>query len=194
MTTTTPGSTEPTPRFGLRTDELSCVLDDPRFDRATRLLRLQGWRGDDLDAAVDAGPAHRLAPTTCAAVALIGAGTGSVPLLLMAAATAVIGVFAPNHPIELVHNFVARRVGRTPIPANRAGKRLSCFLGSFFLGGAALAFALDLMLVGRILAGAMGGLAIFVALSNICVTSVVYILVWGADGASARRLFPLGRS
>ena len=85
---------------------LADVVTDTRFDRSTNLARLQGWRGTDLTAAVNTKPlGHRLAPAICGVGALAVAVTGSTVLLLALLATAVVGVFAPNHPAESVYNF-----------------------------------------------------------------------------------------
>lgn len=98
MTSTTESETDRS-LFACRLDEVTGILSDPRYARSTRVLRLQGWRGTDLDAALLVGPnTHRLAPGLCASLALIGAVTGSVPLLAATTMSAVVGVFAPNHP------------------------------------------------------------------------------------------------
>ncbi len=176
-------------RFGLRTSEVSGVLRDHRFDRSSRLIRLQGWRGRQIAEAAAAGWAHRLAPGLCSVLALAGAVTGSVTLLVFTMATAVVGVFASNHPAEIAYNAWARRSGGAPIPANRAAKRLACALGTIFLGSAALAFAADMVVAGRFLAGSMGLVAGFVAVTTICIPSLIFTLVWGSQRATSRRLF-----
>ena len=100
--------------------ELNGILRDDRFDRPSRLLRLQGWRGPTVEEAIAAGSAHRLAPGFCAVGATAIAFTGSWPLALALMATAVTGIFARNHPIESIYNRLAPSIGRTPLPRNRA--------------------------------------------------------------------------
>jgi len=105
----------------------------------------------------------------------------------------VIGVFARNHPIELGYNRVASRVGMIPIPANRAGKRLGCAIGTLMLGACGIAFFVDQPTLARVLAIAMGCVAAFVALTNLCVPSIIFTLLWGSDLATAPSLVAAAR-
>jgi hypothetical protein len=165
--------------------DLKSVLTDPEFDRQTRLLRLQGWRGDDLGAAVRAGSyAHRIAPGFCAALAWVVAFTGSLPIALVTLVSAIIGVFAANHPLESAYNAIARRRRGNPIPPARAGKRLGCFMGTIFFGAASVAFMLDYVTAGQIIAGIMAALATVVAVTNVCIPSIVLTLTFGKAGAA----------
>lgn len=172
---------------GLR--RATAILGDERFDRPTRLLRLQGWRGDGLATAVAAGPAHRLAPGFCAVGATGVAAIGSSVLALALGLTAVIGIFAPNHPVETAYNGVARRFGRPEVPPNRAAKRLACLLGTLFLGTSAFALELGATVTGQIIAGAFAAVAWFVTLTNLCVPSVIFVSVFGEERSTRRRLF-----
>lgn len=183
-------SPAPVSRFG----ELTTLLTDNRHDRSTRLLRLQGWRGIDLDAAHRSGAAARLGPVFCAAGSLAVAATASVPVLAVLWLTAVIGTFAANHPVETGYNLVAGRIGRHPLPRNRAAKRLACLLGVLFLGASLLAFSAGSPAAGRIIAGVMGAVAAFVAVTGICVPSVVFTLLWGTRRAMAPSLVAAARS
>ena len=160
--------------------DLKSVLSDPGFDRPARLLRLQGWRGDDLEAAVRAGSyAHRIAPATCAALAWVVAFSGSLPIALITLLSAIIGVFAANHPLESAYNVIARRRGGNPIPPNRAGKRLGCLMGTIFFGAASVAFMLDYVTAGRIIVGIMAAVATVVAVTNVCIPSIILTLTFG---------------
>jgi len=163
---------------------LKSLLTDPKYDRATRLLRLQGWRGDDLDAAIQAGSiGQRIGPATCAVLAWVVAFTGSVPIAVIALVSAVIGVLAPNHPAESTYNMITRRFGGTPIPPNRAAKRLGCFIGTIFFTAASTALVLDYATAGQIIAGVLAGVATFVAVTNVCIPSMIYTLVFGVRRA-----------
>jgi hypothetical protein len=160
--------------------DLKSVLTDPEFDRQSRLLRLQGWRGSDLEAAVRAGSyAHRIAPGSCAALAWVVAFTGSLPIALVTLLSAIIGVFAANHPLESAYNVIARRRGGSPIPPARAGKRLGCFMGTIFFGAASVAFVLDYVAAGRIIVGIMAAVATVVAVTNVCIPSIILTLTFG---------------
>ena len=100
----------------------------------------------------------------------------------------MIGVFAPNHPAEMVANALAERRGVSALPANRAAKRLGCAMGVVFLGGAAMAFAAGNVVPGTVLAGAMGVTATFVAVTGICVPSLIFTVLWGEARAQAPTL------
>jgi hypothetical protein len=171
-----------------RLSELTELLTDPETERPTRLLRLQGWRGDDLACALDSGNATRLGPASCAVMAFGVAVTGSVPLAVIAGATALIGAFASNHPFEMAYNAVARRTGRTPVPANRAAKRLGCAIGTLMLAVSAVALATGATALGVGVAAFLGALAAFVAASNICVPSIMFTLLFGERKATAATL------
>lgn len=184
MTTTTNTHPDRSPRSNFH--QLTDVLSGP--DRTTRLLRLQGWRGCDVDTARDSGLGAHVGPGACAVGSLAVAATGSVPLLAIFWATSVVGVFAANHPVEVVYNWIARRVGATALPRNRAGKRLGCAIGTVFLGASLIAFAVGAPTAGRIIAGVMGSVAAFVAATGICIPSIMFTLAWGSQRATAPSL------
>jgi len=169
-------------------DQLRDVLTDRRFGRTQRLLRLQGWRGAELAAATRAGAATHLGPAMCASLAWIVAVTGSLPLAVFTFVTSIVGVFAANHPFEALYNAVARRSGRGPIPRNRAGKRLACAIGTLFFGATSLAFVADQVLLGQVIVGSMALVATFVAVTGICVPSIMFTLAFGANKATAPSL------
>lgn len=171
---------------------LKKVLTDPGHDRSTNLLQLQGWRGDKLDeSARTAAFAHKLAPAACGILSLIAAVTGSMALVLATLATALIGVVARNHPFESVYNAIARRTGRQAMPANRAAKRWGCAVGSALLGGAVIAWSVGLGILGTVLLIALGSLATFVAVTGVCVPSMMFVLLFGAERSTRRCLINL---
>ena len=168
--------------------QLRALLADDRFDRSARLLRLQGWRGTELTCAIGAGHAHRLAPGFCAVGAATVAVAGWAWLAAVLALSALVGVFARNHPVEAVYNLGASRLGRSTIPRNKAAKRLGCAVGVLFLGGSTAALALGEAGIGRGLAGVFAAVAAFVTLTNICVPSLLFTAIWGSHRATADRL------
>ena len=174
--------------------QLKSVLSDPRFDRPTRLLRLQGWRGSELARARAAGNAHRVGPATCSALAVGVAITGSATLAVVGVVTALAGAFGRNHPAELVYNWIARRTSGAPIPSNRAAKRLACAIGSLFFTGAAVSFATGYSTAGRVLALTLGAVAAFVTISSVCVPSIIFTLLWGEQKATAPSLLTRTRA
>lgn len=187
---TTRHLTAPAPDTGGRLHALTALVSDPTMDPATKRARLQGWRGADLERAVAAGGAQRLGPAVCGSLALVAAVTGSTLVLLVTLATAAVGVVAANHPVETLYNRIAARRARPQLPANRAAKRLGCALGTTFLGGAWIAAAVGSTALSTVLLVQLGGLALFVAATGICVPSIVFTLLFGADAGTRRHLVP----
>lgn len=182
---TTPDAVPPDSRISA----LRALITDAHCDVPDRLIRLQGWRGDDAAQARHVGAALRLAPAVCSVLAFTVAVTGSLPVVVAALASAVVGVFAANHPVETVYNAVARATGRTAIPTNRASKRLGCLIGTVFFTAVGVGLAAGNHAVATALAAIMGSVAAFVALTNICVPSILFILLRGVHRATARSLF-----
>ena len=170
-------------------DDLRSILSDSDFNRDMRLTRLQGFRGPEADRALRAGIGGRLAPALCGAGAILAVVLASPLLLAILALTAVIGTFAANHPIETAYNVFARRRG-TEVPPNRAGRRLGCFMGAIFLGGATFAYTVGAPVVGAVLGLSLGVLAVFVAATNICVPSIILTLFRGSNQTKLLALFP----
>jgi hypothetical protein len=169
-------------------DDLRAVLGDTSLSRTERLTRLQGWRGEDAERAERAVVAQRIGPATCAVGALLGAVLQSPPLLGVLAATALVGALAPNHPFEMLYNRRATRRGGTALPPNRAAKRLGCAIGVVFLGGAAVAYAAGAAPLGLVLALVLASTAAFVAITGMCVPSMIFTILWGSERACAPNL------
>ena len=170
--------------------DLSTILTDSDYERDMRLVRLQGFRGDDAELALQSTIGGRLGPAVCGAGAILGVLLASPLLLGLLALASLIGVFAANHPVEVGYNALARRRGSAQVPSNTAGRRLGCFIGMLFLGGAAVAYAFDAIVLGAVLGLSIGFLALFVAITNICVPSIVFTLLRGVERTQIRSFFP----
>jgi hypothetical protein len=184
-TSAEPEATVPESRFAA----VHGILTDRQYDLPDRLIRLQGWRHDDAAAARRAGAALRLAPATCAALGFIVAFTGSWSLAVAALASALVGVFAANHPVETAYNAFACRTGRAMIPANRAAKRLGCMVGTTFFAAITVALVTGHETTATTLAVVMGSVAAAVAITNVCLPSIIFVLVRGSHRATARSMF-----
>ena len=169
-------------------NELQAILTDPDHDWLTRRQRLRGWRGADLDAAVAAHVGTRIGPATCAFGALVGAGIASPVLLGALAVLSAIGIIAPRHPVETVFAAVSRRRGWPVAPPNRAATRSGCVMGTVCLTVATVTIAAGAAGIGRAVAAGLGGLAAFVAATGICVPSMGFTLVFGAERATCPTL------
>lgn len=172
--------------------DMKWVLRDDGSSHRTRLLRMQGWRGAELDQATAAGNAVRLAPGFCAAGAAAIVLSGSSILALILMATAVVGTGARNHPVESIYNWVAPAIGREPLPRNRASKRFGCLIGGALLATCALSIAYGSPAVGLGFAGALAVVAGFVSITNFCVPSAVFILLFGSERSTDCSLINMG--
>jgi len=181
-------------RGRLMTHDVIALLGDTTLTWTERRTRLKGWRGPEASQADAAVGAQRLAPALCAVGATAGALTGSPLVLAAFAATALAGALAANHPFESLYNRWATSRGRQQLPANRAANRSGCVIGAAFLGGAAIAFALGATTLGLVLALVLGGTAAFVAVTGICVPSLIFTTIWGTDRATAPTLAAAART
>ncbi|HEX4906926.1 MAG TPA: DUF4395 family protein [Acidimicrobiales bacterium] len=175
-------------------NELTTLLRDPDSTWTERRTRLQGWRGDDACRADAAAGGQRVGPAACAIGAFAGVALASPVVLGVVAATAVVGAVAPNHPFEMVYNAWASSRGRATLPPNRAAKRLGCAMGVAFLGGAAVAYAVGATTLGLVLALVLGVTATFVAATGVCVPSMLFTVLWGAERGAAPGLLSARRS
>jgi hypothetical protein len=164
------------------------LLTDPHFDRNRRLLRLQGQRGQALEQAVAAGWAMRLGPAQCALLGAVALLVAESWLYLVLAVTSSLGVMTRHHPVEWVYVWWAPRHGRTPPPPNRAPRRFACLLGAITFLVAATGLAVDLPLIFWAAGGFLVVLPTVVATTNVCVPSLFFTLLVGADRATASSL------
>lgn len=137
----------------------------------------------DAERADRAAAAQRLAPAMCAAGAAGGAVTESPLVLAAFAVTAFVGAVGPHHPFESVYNRWAGRRRRPTLPPNRAAKKLGCAIGAGLLAGAAGAYIVGAATLGFVLAAVLGATATFVALTAICIPSMIFTAVWGVERA-----------
>jgi hypothetical protein len=169
-------------------DDVRQILTDPAFSKTQRLLRLQGLRGADLTQGEAAGWAVRLGPAQCAVFGLGALLLASAPLYLVLAVPALIGGFAPNHPLERGYSWWARRTGRVPLPANRAARRSACLAGGVFFLAAAWGLAIGPAHLFWVAGISMVLVPGFVTLTNLCAPSLVFTLLFGAERASSASL------
>lgn len=174
--------------------EVTEILGDHSHDRETNLLRLQGWRDGELDQAAASGAIVRLGPAVCAVGTFIGVAIQSPALLGLVALTALIGLIAPNHPVEMLANAVTSRRGGTPQPPNKAGRRFGCLVGAILAGGSAFAYTVAAPAWGAGLGLTLAVIATFVATTNICVPSIIVTTFGGSAHCARSSLFTTGRT
>ncbi len=173
-------SHHPPGRWGPLTDSSLCW---PR-----RLIALQGWRGDDIDRVLRAGPAVRFAPAMCAAGSLAVVATRSRVLVAALAAAAAVGAVTGRHPIESLHRAWAVRRGRPALPRARAGRRFACALAGTWLVTVGVADATGHRWWATGLSLALSAAATVFTTTGVCLPSLLLTAVGGADRATAPTL------
>jgi hypothetical protein len=170
-------------------NDVQQLLTDPAFDRTRRLLRLQGQRGPMLEKAVASGWAMRLGPGQCAFFGTLAIAFGQPRAYVLLAALSSIGVLTSHHPVEWLYVWWARRHGRPSPPPNRAPRRFACLLGAgcFLVAGLALSTGTGWIFWPTALT--LVALPTFVATTNVCLPSVLFTLVVGADRATCPSLW-----
>lgn len=172
----------------MHTHEVRALLSDPRFDPNRRLLRLQGQRDAHLEQAVDTGWAMRLGPAQCAVFGAVALVLAEPDVYLVLAVASVVGVVTSHHPVEWLYVGWARRRGLTPPPANRAPRRFACLVGAACFLLAAIGLVSGSALAFWSAAGLLVALPAFVAATNICVPSLVFTVLLGAERATCPSL------
>lgn len=125
----------------------------------------------------------RFSPALCTTGVAIATALASWPLVLVMMATAVLGAVTPRHPFDWVYNYGVRHLlDKPPIPRNAAPRRFSCAVGAVWLAITAGSFFLGWNVVGYILGAGMTGMAAFVAVTHICLPSLVYIRLFDRVG------------
>ena len=146
-------------------------------------LEAQGVVGVGDRALADIQAGLRFTPALCATGVVVGTAFASPMILLFMAGTAAIGAAFPRHPFDLVYNHGVRHLlGRPAVPRNAAPRRFSCGVGAVWLMLTTAAFLLDWDLLGYVLGSGMAVMAGFVAVTHICLPSLVYTRVFERVG------------
>jgi hypothetical protein len=170
------------------TDDVRQLLTDPGFDRNRRLLRIQGQRGVQLERAVAAGRTMRLGPAQCAISSAAAMVLLEPSVYLALGMASAVGVVTAHHPVEWLYVWWAGRHRRPTPPANRAPRRFACLLGAVCFLIAAVALAAGAGWIFWPTALTLVALPTFVAATNLCVPSLLFTLVVGAERATCDSL------
>jgi hypothetical protein len=123
----------------------------------------------------------RFAPALCFAGIALGVAFASPVLLLAMAATAFVGGFlTPKHPFDYVYNIAFRPLlGGPSVPVSPPPRRFACQLATPWIAAIAVAFLADLAMVAWALAVPLLVVAATVAITNWCLPSLMYGLLYG---------------
>jgi hypothetical protein len=142
-----------------------------------------GFVGYDDATLAEVGPWLRLAPGLCAAWAAVGTALAS-PLVLWALVPfAALGALLPNHPFDVLYNHGLRHLLRTrPLPRYRAPRRFACAVATVWLALTGLAIFAGATTVGYVLGAAFVLAALVPTLTDFCIPSFFYGLLFGRRG------------
>jgi rhodanese-related sulfurtransferase len=150
-------------------------LGDSRLENARSRLEVQGYVGVGERTLADIQFGLRFSPALCAAGVALGTVLASPAILLAMMVTAIVGAATPRHPFDWLYNYGVRRLLSKPaIPRNAAPRRFSCGVASVWLLGTAVAFTAGWTIPGYVLGASMAGMAAFVAVTHICLPSLIY--------------------
>jgi len=109
---------------------------------------------------------------------------GLAPRPLGASALRCLGAFLPNHPFDVVYNHGLRHLlGTRPLPRSRAPRRFACAVATVWLTPTGLAFFAGATTVGYVLGAAFVLAALVPTLTDFCIPSFFYGLLFGKRGA-----------
>ena len=145
------------------------------MNTARTRLEAQGYVGVGERTLADIQFGLRFSPALCAAGVAAGTALASPLILAAMMATAIVGASTPRHPFDWLYNYGVRHaLGKPAIPRNAAPRRFSCAVASVWLVGTIGAFLAGWDVAGYILGAGMAGMAAFVAVTHICLPSLVY--------------------
>ncbi len=145
------------------------------MDSARSRLEVHGYVGVGERTLADIQFGLRFSPALCAIGVAAGTALASPVILLAMMLTAILGSATPRHPFDLVYNYGVRHLlGKPAIPRNAAPRRFSCGVAAVWLLPTTGAFMAGWAIPGYILGAAMAGMAAFVAVTHICLPSLVY--------------------
>ena len=129
-------------------------------------------------------PWTRVPYFVCAITTGIGTALAYPTLLLAVMPLAFFGAVLPYNPLDYLYNYGIRRfTGTGKIPRQGNPRRFACGLAAAWLIATAFAFQAGYAPVGYVLGGSLAAIAGLVAITNICIPSTVYALVFGGPAA-----------
>jgi rhodanese-related sulfurtransferase len=144
-------------------------------DAVRRRLETQGCVGVGDRALAEIQAGLRFTPALCAAGVAVGTVLASPIILAAIMVTAAIGAASPRHPFDVLYNHAVRRLVNKPaVPRNAPPRRFSCGVAAVWLAGTAAAFPGGWNPIGYVLGAGLAGMAAFVAVTHICLPSLVY--------------------
>jgi hypothetical protein len=147
-------------------------------------LEAQGFRGLDDATLAEVGPWLRWSPVLCTFVMILGVSLQSAVTLWLLAGIALLGVFLPFHPFDLLYNYGVRYLtGTRPFPQNGPQRKFACGLASAWLVATGWAFHAGMNTIGYALGISLIAVAALVSATNICIPSMIYNAMFSRRGS-----------
>jgi hypothetical protein len=148
-----------------------------RLLSATRLNRLHAQGYCDISAAALSALAfgNRFAYIVCVTITAVGVATANIPVLIVMAAIAFLGVVLPNHPFDYVYNHALRGVLKKPkLPTRSRQLKFTCAMATLWLIATILLFNADLTVAGYVLGGLLVAVAFTVSTTDSCIPLMIH--------------------
>ncbi len=154
----------------------NCLISPSRRKK----LEAQGFTGysDEELAARTFG--FRFSTGLCALLIGTGVAFSNIPLLLLAAATALFGAILPNHPFDYLYNaMLANQPGKAQLDPNTPQRKFACGIATVWLVGVIYLFYSSLFLWGYIFGAILTSVAALVTTTDFCIPSAIYNFLFG---------------
>lgn len=147
-------------------------------------LEAQGFIGLDDSVLAEVAPWLRWSPVWCTFFMAAGLIFKSPLLLWGLAGVALLGALLPFHPFDLLFNFGFRHlVGVRALPHHGPQRRFACSIAALWLVATGWAFYEGEDVVGFALGVALIMVAGLVSVSNICIPSMIYNVLFARKDA-----------
>lgn len=121
----------------------------------------------------------RFAYVLCGTLVLLGLLLNYLPLLMAAAAIALLGVFPPRHPFDYLYNHLVRHLLRKPrLPPRTAQGRFACGIAAIWLSATVYLFLHHHAVAGYLFGAVLLCSAALVSTTDVCIPSMIYNRIW----------------
>lgn len=143
-------------------------------------LEMQGFIGMNDAELAEIRPWLRLSPILTIAWMAIGLFFGSAKIIWTLLPFSLLGALLPGHPFDVFYNFGMRfLLGKRALPRFHFARWLCCMVASAWAGIVGWAFYSGAAMLGYILGGLFICAAVIPVLTDFCIPSYLYGLMFG---------------
>jgi hypothetical protein len=138
-------------------------------------LEAQGFTGYSDEELAARSFGFRFSTGLCALLIGTGVLLANIPLLLLAAATALLGAILPRHPFDYLYNATfAGTHGKARLDPNTPQRKFACAIATLWLGGVIGLFYAQLFMWAYIFGAILTAVAVLVTTTDFCIPSAIY--------------------